>query len=62
MTKFISYDDLKIFNESLNSLNTEEYKIELEKIEPSKAYLNIAQNAKHIIQKNIKTKIDTKIT
>jgi predicted nucleotidyltransferase component of viral defense system len=54
LTKFISNDDLQKLKNSLENLNEEIYKIELEKIEPNgKKYQEIAKHAKQIITDNI---------
>lgn len=54
-SRFISFDDLEKLNNSLNELDIQQYKLEIEKIEPqTDEYINIALNGKEIIQKNIK--------
>lgn len=52
-TRFITTDDLNKLNISLNKLDDNEYKIEIEKIEPEKRYIDISKNAKGIIQNSI---------
>ncbi len=53
LTRFVTTDDLKNLNESLKNLDAYEYKTELEKIEPQAEFLDIAINAKDIIQNSI---------
>ncbi|MDD5157286.1 nucleotidyl transferase AbiEii/AbiGii toxin family protein [Sulfurimonas sp.] len=54
-SRFIAYEDLDKLTQSLDSLNLDLYKLELEKIEPQgDEYLDIANRAKEIIQANIK--------
>ncbi len=53
-SRFISYEDLKKLTNALNNLNMAQYKLEIDKIEPSsKEYLNIAMKGKNIIQSSI---------
>ena len=52
-SRFITTDDLRKVNSSLNSLDKNVYKTELEKIEPEDEYIGISLNAKAIIQNNI---------
>lgn len=52
-TRFITTDDLEKLNLSLDSLDENVYKIELEKIEPEDEYIDISLQARFIIQNNI---------
>ena len=53
-SRFITYEDLEKLNASLNLLDTKQYNLEIEKIEPqTKDYRTIATNSKTIIQNNI---------
>jgi len=52
-SKFITTDDLEKLNSSLNSLDKNIYKTELEKIEPEEEYIEISLDAQAIIQNNI---------
>jgi len=53
LLKAISAKDLIILKKSLEKLDEKVYKLEIEKIEPSKKYIDTASNAKEIILKNI---------
>lgn len=54
-SRFISSDDLEKLNRSLESLDINQYNLELDKIEPqTKKFIDIANNAQNIIQENIK--------
>lgn len=52
-TRFITTDDLEKLNLSLNSLDNNVYKTELEKIEPENEYIEISLDAHSIIQNSI---------
>lgn len=55
-SRYISYDELKLLNQSLQKLNSEKYHIEISKIKPqSKEYQEIANNAKKIIQSAVES-------
>ena len=52
-SRFIGYDDLDTLNQALKKLDIQEYKLEIEKIEPELQFINIANDAKNIIQESI---------
>ena len=53
-SRFISYEDLEKLTKALDDLNMAQYKLEIDKIEPSsKEYLKIAMKGKDIIQSSI---------
>ncbi|WP_428022993.1 nucleotidyl transferase AbiEii/AbiGii toxin family protein [Arcobacter sp.] len=55
-SRFITFEDLEVLNNSLNKLDEKKYILELEKIEPqTKEFEKIALNGKTIIQENIKS-------
>ena len=55
-SRFITFDDLEVLNNSLSKLDEKKYILELEKIEPqTKEFEKIALNGKTIIQENIKS-------
>ncbi|XOB60806.1 nucleotidyl transferase AbiEii/AbiGii toxin family protein [Campylobacterota bacterium DY0563] len=55
-SRFITFEDLEVLNNSLNKLDEKKYILELEKIEPqNKEFEKIALNSRTIIQKNIKS-------
>lgn len=51
--RFVTTDDLKTLQNSLQNLDIHEYKTELEKIEPQESFVDISVNAKDIILENI---------
>ena len=54
-SRFISFDDLEKLTNALDNLNTTQYKIEIDKIEPqTDEYMKIAMKGKDIIQSSIK--------
>lgn len=53
LARFVTIDDFKKLKSSLRNLDINEYKTELEKIEPHKDYIDISINAKDIIQNSI---------
>jgi len=54
-SRFISFDDLEKLTNALDNLNTTQYKIEIDKIEPqTDEYMKIAMKGKDIIQASIK--------
>ncbi|MEA3384029.1 MAG: hypothetical protein U9Q20_05075 [Campylobacterota bacterium] len=53
-SRFISFDDLEKLSNALNELNTIQYKLEIDKIEPqTDEYMQIAMKGKDIIQTSI---------
>lgn len=54
-SRFIGFDDLDTLNQALKKLDIQEYKLEIEKIEPELQFINIANDAKNIIQESINT-------
>lgn len=54
VSRFIDFEDLQKLNNALNELDIQQYKLELEKIEPqTDKYMEIALDAKDIIQNAI---------
>ena len=54
-SRFISFDDLEKLTNALDDLNTTQYKLEIDKIEPqTDEYMKIAMKGKDIIQASIK--------
>lgn len=51
--RFVTTDDLRTLQNSLQKLDSDEYKTELEKIEPQESFVDISVNAKDIILENI---------
>jgi len=55
-SRFITFEDLEVLNDSLNKLDEKKYILELKKIEPqSKEFKKIALSSRTIIQENIKS-------
>lgn len=55
--RFVTTDDLKTLQNSLQKLDLHEYKTELEKIEPQESFIDISVNAKEIILENINSNL-----
>jgi len=58
LARFVTTDDLYKLRLSLNYLDLNEYKLELEKIEPQKKYIDISLNANEIILDSINSTIE----
>jgi len=59
LARFVTTDDLHKLKSSLHNLNLNEYNLELEKIEPQKAYLDISLNANEIILDSIHSTLES---